>query len=199
MRNIYNLTKGKVEVYEIEPIVRNVISFRKDQMDSIPEDERVLEVLPNRSWFNPTKGVVYECGSYLLRKKIPNDRDNFILREFINGHVTKYDLYEKTRTDNDEPLLVIDPILYMEERRIQITRDILIELLLEKEDYEGLASMDADYSNVRELFRITNDPVSVIDLEELKKYFSTSLVPFNEMSTQMSKIGNSTKVYRKLR
>lgn len=199
MGEIYNLSKGKVEVYGLEPLKKEIILFRRKEMESIPYDERVLDRIPTRGWFTPQKNVIYECGSYVLRKRIPRPEDEFLINEFVNDYLRSYRVRDVKRTDNGEYATLLDPTRVIVEKELQLTEEILLELLLENENYNNKRLQNGDLSRIRGLFRISKEPITTLDLEELKKYFSTNLVPQDELKTKMETINGSTKVYRKLR
>ncbi len=199
MKNIYNLSKGKVEVYGLEPLKEKIILFRGKEMESIPYNERLLDRIPTKGWFTPKKDVIYECGSYVLRKRIPRPEDEFLINEFVNDYLKPYRVRDVKRTDNGEYATLLDPTRVIVEKELQITEEILLELLLENENYDNKRLQNGDLTRIRDLFRITKRPITIIDLEELKKYFSTNLVPQDELKTKMNQINGSTKIYRKLR
>ena len=199
MGEIYNLSKGKVEVYGLEPLKKEIILFRRKEMESIPYDERVLDRIPTKGWFTPKKDVIYECGSYVLRKRIPRPEDEFLINEFVNDYLRSYRVRDVKRTDNGEYATLLDPTRVIVEKELQLTEEILLELLLENENYNNKRLQNGDLSRIRGLFRISKEPITTLDLEELKKYFSTNLVPQDELKTKMETINGSTKVYRKLR
>ena len=199
MRNIYNLSKGKVEVYSLEPLRESVAEFRRNELESLPSDERVLEYLPPLGWFSSKNGVIFECGSHALRKLEPDADDTIIMSEFINDHIKTYSLNDFVRRDNGKDATVLDPYTYLTNRRIQLTNNTVLELLLEGEDYTSTRLQFGDLSDIKDLFSISDKPITVLDLEEMKKYFSTNLSSKDEFAKKMSQINGSTKVYRKLR
>lgn len=199
MGEIYNVSKGKIEVYSLEPLRGKITTFRQEEFESLPEDERVLDYIPTKGWLTPRKNLIYECGSHVLRKRTPLAEDEFLMSEFSNNYMVDYRLNEITRLDNGRTTTVLEPLRYLVSKRLQLTDDTLLELLLESENYSSEQLQNGDLSRIKGLFRISENPTTTISLEELKKYFSTNLVPRDELGEKMKTLSGSTKVYRKLR
>jgi len=68
MHNIYNINNGLIEVYDINPLKDKIKDFKKQELLKLKEEDRVLVEEPTKGWFTTKKGVVFECGSYILRK-----------------------------------------------------------------------------------------------------------------------------------
>lgn len=199
MGEIYNISKGKIEVYSLEPLRGKVITFRQEEFEKLPEDERVLDYIPTKGWFTPRKNIIYECGSHVLRKRNPQPEDEFLMSEFINNNIGAYSLKDITRLDNGREVTTLEPLMYLSSKVLQLTDATTLELLLEQGNYSSKKLQNGNLSSISDLFRLSEKPITVLDLEELKKYFSTNLVPQDELKTKMDKINGSTKVYRKLR
>lgn len=203
MSTIYNLNSGKVEVYDLEPKRYAINLYRINELKKVPEDEKIILREDNKGILTNRKGLVYECGNYVLRKGLPK---NFEQKEANYDLLSRYyhDIYShgkvsiRPRKDTDKYIILFDPDIYHDNRLIQITTGLYLEHLLEKGMYVEETLQNSDLSNLKDLFKLDKEPRSSIDIKEMKNLMESGLIN-NEYEETMAYLEDSSKVFKKIK
>jgi len=131
MHNIYNINNGLIEVYDINPLKDKIKDFKKQELLKLKEEDRVLVEEPTKGWFTTKKGVVFECGSYILRKskKKEIESNTKLLNQYIQGKLHEERLLKKESIDGRE-LFLFEPYNLRPDYKIQLTKDLYLETVL---------------------------------------------------------------------
>lgn len=199
---IYQIQGGKIEVFSFSAIEEKMKKFRKEEMETLPEDERFLLRNDPPSWFRSQKGIVYECGAYVLQKRLDLDcsseQYSVVEKKFHAGAFLKDPIRILPREDQDDDIIVLHPGRGTSDVRVQLTPDLYLAQLLEREEFSDEDVQSSSLEAVRDLFFISEDPISEISIEEMKKLFDHDLIA-GEYSSQIDYIEKAGKVLQKLR
>ncbi len=194
---IYNLKNGVIEVYKFEPINLRLNLLRLEELKKIPREEQILVETPTNGWFTPRKRKVFECGAYVLKGLNFNSADD------VNKHSLMRKLYINGAYDNDvvdilPDLITLTPEHGFSKYRVQLTEEALISFLLKNEMFDSLFLQDRNLEKQKELFKISQEPIMDVSLEEVEKMYRSELIPgtFDDTLTYLDK---SSKVYKKIR
>lgn len=204
-QKIFRLSNGTIQIYNFEPIQSRISLFRLREMKKIGEDERILTRENNPTWFTPKKGIVYECGGYILRKSPPKsfeEKENnyFFVRRYIEGLFKNGSVHVLERDDQEgQKLFILNPKDEDEtNKKIQLTPDLYLEYLLENERFSSHALQEQDLAREQSLFDISSQPIMECSLESLQDLLDSGLVKGN-YDEKVELLEGSTKVYEKLR
>ena len=195
---IYNLEKGKIEVYSIRPIEHKFKLYRVKELDKFLPLERVLIRENTRSWFTPTKGVVYECENYILRPmkyaKKEQQRDAIrTLRDYMDGSFRR----DPVRV-YENGLITLSPNNDTTNKCIQLSEEAYYAYLLDNEDFTSTYLQEADLEDLREVFRLSKNPITEITTDELKRLYLSGLAE-GRYDEKMDYIEKTSKVFKKIR
>ncbi len=194
MNNIYKINNNQVEVYNLIPKEREIAQFTTSELLKFNEDERVLIEEPTKGWFTTRKGVIFECGSFILRKSKNKELafNNELLKRFIENKLRAERLVAR---DN---LYYLVPDFYQApNHNIRLTKDLFLELLLKQKDYSNPHLQEEDLSSIKDLFTI-DQLLATISLDELTKIYKFLNDDTNVLEEQMTYLEDSTKVFKKL-
>ena len=196
MNSIYNLNNGKIEIYDINPLKDKILLFKKKEMNKINENERVLDYCLKEVFFK--NNMIYEDEKAVIKKTKYQKNKDYISKvlygDSYQGQINRF------KRPNKRDLILLD-IQLNDIKKIQLTEDLCNELLIEKEKYDSKCINLEIVGNLKDLFEISNQPKTIIDLEEIKKYYNTDLIDediidFNE---KLNYLENSSKIYKKLK
>ena len=200
MKKIYNLNNGRVEIFQLGQDDYETAKFILDELGTMPIEERLLKKDNPSNWFTRKKGIVYECGAYILRKSNPKEvqKTRFLLNDYIFGS------FELERLDarNDihgNDLYLLEPSYPYNNVNIQLTKDLYLQILIENEIYANPILQESNLDRIKRLFSISENPIETIDVEEMFKVYD--LIEENQEAYKiiMTEIEESTKVFQKLR
>ena len=195
-REIYYLNKGKIEIYNIKPLVNKINLFLKNELNKIPEDEIVLDYIPKKNILIPKKNIIYENYDYILKKSHDKNNKDIINKSIYNG------LYngkiKKIYREDKKELILLELLYIYSNKRIQLTEDIANEFLIEEGEYDSIYINKETLDNIKNLFQIHNNPLYKIDINELKKYYDTNLVK-ESFEDKLYYLEESSKIYEKLK
>ena len=195
-REIYYLNKGKIEIYNIKPLVNKINLFLKNELNKIPEDEIVLDYIPKKNILVPKKNIIYKNYDYILKKSHDKNNKDIINKSIYNG------LYngkiKKLYREDKKDLILLELLYIYSNKRIQLTEDIANEFLIEEGEYDSIYINKETLDNIKNLFQIHNNPLYKIDINELKKYYDTNLVK-ESFEDKLYYLEESSKIYEKLK
>ncbi len=196
-RKIYNVASGVIEVYDFEPISYKLALFRLEEMKGIPQKKQILRKDNPRSWFTRDKGIVYECDNYTLRefdytKMDQVDLVNMIRKFYINGSFKNDPVLIR------DDLILLSPDRGLTDYRIQLTEDAYMEYLIENEQFDSPELEGKSLDKQRGLFRISDEPIVTVSIDEFKKMHQAQLVSGNFHDT-MDSLERTSKVLSKIR
>ncbi len=195
---IYNLEKGKIEVYSFRAVDHKFKLHRIKELDGFLPLERVLIRENTRSWFTPTKGVVYECDNYILRPMRYARREQQkeavrTLRDYMDGSFRR----DPVRV-YENGLITLSPNNDTTNKRIQLSEDAYLAYLLDNEQFTSEYLQEADLEDLKDLFRLSKNPITEITTDELKRIYLSGLVE-GRYDEQMDYIEKTSKVFKKIR
>ena len=196
-RKIYDLNNGVIEVYSFEPINYKLQLFRLEEMKDIPKERQVLRMDNPRSWFTKSNGIVYECGAYTLRefdysRMDQADKASLVRKFYVNG------------TYHDDPVKIIGGMILLSPKRgftdyrIQLTENAYCGYLLDNEQFDNPILGDHSLDRLRGSFKISEEPISTISVDELEKAMKMQIVP-GDFDETMDSLEKTSKVYKKIR
>ena len=165
-------------------------------MNKINENERVLDYCLKEVFFK--NNMIYEDEKAVIKKTKYQKNKDYISKvlygDSYQGQINRF------KRPNKRDLILLD-IQLNDIKKIQLTEDLCNELLIEKEKYDSKCINLEIVGNLKDLFEISNQPKTIIDLEEIKKYYNTDLIDediidFNE---KLNYLENSSKIYKKLK
>lgn len=194
MNNIYKINNNQVEVYNLIPKEREIAQFKTSELLKFNEDERVLIEEPTKGWFTTRKGVIFECGSFILRKSKNKELafNNELLKRFIENKLRTERLVAR-----DNLYYLVPDIYQAPNHNIRLTKDLFLELLLKQKDYSNPHLQEEDLSSIKDLFTI-DQLLATISLDELTKIYNFLNDDTNALEEQMTYLEDSTKVFKKL-
>ncbi len=200
MTNIFNVTNGKIEIYNMEPLVEDIKEFKAKEMLTIPISERVLIKEPTKGFLTTKKGVIYKCGSFILRKSKENEyeRNINLVNDYIDGEfqedrvVARYNGY-------DDFLYLLEAYYPLDEEQINLTKDLYLLFQLQNAEYSDYHLHDEDLSKIKDLFKISNKPDNIIDMNELIKTYYYIEQDEGKLEEKMEYLNDSTKIYNKIK
>jgi len=200
-RNILNINGGKIEVYSFEPKHYSLDLFRLEELKTIPQEQQILRKENTRGWFTPKEGVIYECDNYIIRpfmtkKKKMEEYDAWlrIRRSYINGLYTN-----EPAKEYETGLITLNADRNGGKTLINLTPDAYAEYLLENEQFTKAFLEDKDLSKLKDLFSISDEPISEVSIDELKKMCESKIVPIPSFNYKMEQVEKEADVYRKLK
>ncbi len=197
--NLYNLTNDSVEVYDIEDKEDEIRKFGKLELQKINKDERVLLEEPTRGWLTPTKGVIYSCGSFILRKTIYS-YEKELIDAFLNKEFDDVRIASRYSDELDKVIFCYEPFYPTYNKQIQLTKDLYMQLKLSDRDYRDDYLQTEDLSTIKDLFTISSEPIAVISLDNLYKMYryANKDIFNNTFEEEIEYLDDSTNVYKKL-
>ena len=200
MKKIYNLNNGRVEIFQLGQDDYETAKFVLDELGTMPIEERLLKKDNPSNWFTPKKGIVYECGAYILRKSNPKEvqKTRFLLNDYIFGGLE----FERLTARNDihgNDLYLLEPSYPFNNVNIQLTKDLYLQTLIENEEYASSILQESNLDRIKRLFSISDKPIDTIDIEEMAKVYDLVEEKPEAYRKKMSAIEDSTKVFQKLR
>ncbi len=201
---IFRVNNGTIQIYNFEPIYSRIALFRLKEMKKIDEDEQVITKEGPLTWFSPKKGLIYECGSYVLRRTPPKTFDekekNYeLVKQYIDGIFTNASVHVIKRKDIEgKSIIILNPKHGISGRKVQITPDLYLEYLLENERFAAEMLQTADLSKESYLFNISDQPVMECSLDSLTNLINSGLVK-GDLDDKLDLLDGSTKVYEKLK
>ena len=195
MTNIYNINNGLIEVYNLNPLEREIKDFKKQELLKLPEEERVIVEEPTKGWFTTKKGVIYECGSYILRKskKRELESNRELLKQYILGT-----LHEDRLLIKEDNLFLFEPYNLRPTHKIQLTKDLYLATVLANTDYSDSFLQTENLDNIKHLFEISNSKAT-IDMEELYKVYKYITNDLFEYEETVKYLEDSTSIYQKIK
>ncbi|MBQ8131485.1 MAG: hypothetical protein IJ193_03250 [Bacilli bacterium] len=196
-RKIYDLNNGKIEVYSFRPLEHKLRLFRIQELDYFLPSERVLKKENTRSWFTPTKGVVYECDSYILRLlKYASKEDRRegpkLIREYIEG------AYRSDPVIINDTLITLSPKNNTTNKRIQLTDEAYYAYLLDNEDFTSSYLQEGNLEDLKEVFKLSRNPIEEVSIDDFRRMYSSDLIE-GDYEEKMDYLEKSSKVFRKIR
>ncbi len=196
-RKIYNVNGGVIEVYSFEPFNYKMNTFRMRELKKIPMERQVLVKEPTRSWFTPKKGVVYKCDNYILREvQCPELDPSDPIKRTRTSYI--YGIYKNDPVEVHDDLYLLSPRGGYTDYRVQLTEDSYLGYLLENEQFYSSFLEDKSLEGLKDLFKVSSNPITRIQISELEKMYEGDLVPgsFDDAMTSLEK---TSKVYQKIR
>lgn len=195
---IYNLEKGKIEVYSFRPLEHKLKLYRIQELRCFLPSERVLKRENTRSWFTPKKGVVYECDNYILRlmkdaKQEEQREATRMLRDYIEGFYRS----DPVRV-YENGLITLSPKNDMTNKRIQLTDEAYYAYLLDNEDFTATYLQERNLDDVKDVFKLSKNPIDEISEKDLKSLYLSGLVEGN-YDEKMDYLEKTSKVFKKIR
>ena len=198
MRKIYNINNGRVEIFQLGQNDYETKKFILDELGTMPMEDRLLKK-DNPSWFTPKKGIVYECGAYVLRRSNSKElkKSRFLLNDYIFGtlDVERLDAREDIH-GND--LYLLEPSYPYHNINIQLTKDLFLQALIENEEYASSILQESNLDRIKRLFSISDKPIDTIDIEEMAKVYDLVEEKPEAYRKKMSAIEDSTKVFQQI-
>ena len=196
-RKIYDLNNGKIEVYSFRPLEHKLRLFRIQELDYFLPSERVLKKENTRSWFTPTKGVVYECDSYILRLlKYASKEDRRegpkLIREYKEGP------YRSDPVIINDTLITLSPKNNTTNKRIQLTDEAYYAYLLDNEDFTSSYLQEGNLEDLKEVFKLSRNPIEEVSIDDFRRMYSSDLIE-GDYEEKMDYLEKSSKVFRKIR
>lgn len=200
MTNIYNINDDKIEIFNLLPKKDEIEKFKKEELLTIPREERVLIEEPNRGWLTTKKGVIYECGSFILRKsKLDEIRSsNLIINDYISGDFQE-DRIVARYNGNNKHLFLLEPYYPISDKQINLTKDLYLLFQLQNSEYSDDFLQTEDLSKIKDLFILENKPFKEINLEELINTYTYIEQDSERLEDKLNYLEDSTKIYKKIK
>lgn len=221
---LYDKKEGQIIVYSMKPNMDKIYKFRKEQIQSINESERILKMVSNKpmdlSLFYT--GEINALTSDFKKKSLfkPNyfdlipynitESEKIRQNNLLENYYKSNDFYYKIKINNYDKIkelktikwLLSDNVCLEEKRNKFIILDIisipesvyLLELIL-SENFNHIK--DEDISMQLNLFDIKT--IENIYFCELKKYMKYDVIPSTSETIIDKKINNSEKILKYIR
>lgn len=204
---LYGENDDQIEVFEMEPNKKKIAEFKKEEMESIPQEERVITAKTNSDGMRMLSNR--DIGEQVYEKKLnqnhsglwggnsfhcmethttdekENKRQQKLLKRYYDGDFTEDPVVLLKREAHDLKVLkylLLTEKQYFRHGDILAMKNIIsipksLYLLQLLEQGNFYHAADEDIQRQLETFDISDEPIMQISTSELKKMYDCKLIP----------------------
>ena len=219
---LYDKKENTIDVYEMTPNFKKTVEYKKNEMETIPFDERVLKACSNcnRELEHTDSPIIYEKLQY-RENRIPGRvyyhsitsyqmtdeekiRQSELLGEYYNGDYKnkKIALIKKSKNEITKYFLLTALWYsccdneYVMDDIISIPKSLYLLQMLEQGKFYRVD--EEDISKQLQTFNISTSPVERISIAELKNMYNVGLL-HGTFDCIMDKVETTQKILQKVK
>ena len=225
---LYDINKDKIDVYEMSPWSDKIAEFKKNEMEKVPFEQRVLRASTNYEHelekndrpisydklqyktYGVWGGTFYHNVVSYQMSDYEKERQAQLLNEYYTGHIdsSKIALIEKHNKEEDRDEIVKYLLLtdtyhydhgeYVMNDIISIPKSLYLLNLLEQGKFYNYDIEHEDISRQLETFDISKNPVWSLSLKELSDIYQFELLP-GQYYNVVEKAEKTQKILQKIK